>query len=136
MRGKTSDKAGFTLLELIAAAGFLAVLTASFYGSCRYLRKVEQAYAAEALALHVMENVVARCAAEPARGAAVVRDILEAELRQSPLGADPRIASACRADAAYADLTIEGGGARALARVRVPLAAGAAGGADAREGAP
>jgi len=82
---------------------------------------VEEAYRSEAMALHIVENVVSRCAGEYGRESAVVERIIDAEMRQSPLSDDPDVSYECRVGQGIAMVSIRWRDTRLLASVAVPL---------------
>jgi len=88
------SRTNYTMLELIAALGALALLSACFLASLKSLAKMEWISSSENRAILVLDNVLERAESIKKPSAQDIKRVFDSEYSKSPLGDDSRIHAA------------------------------------------
>jgi len=119
MSGGYRNRAGHTILELIAAAGILAVVMSCFSVALRGVYEMEQRCVAENRGIVVLNNVVVRLAAEPEWDRGTAEGLLADEFARSDLAGGTRYHPSCAWDGSTLRLAVVRRDGGSLADVEV-----------------
>jgi prepilin-type N-terminal cleavage/methylation domain-containing protein len=111
----------FTLIEVVAAMGVLALLTTGAYSGLRLTERMSTHYVVEDTALEVLDNAVERLASEGTVTVTRATTVMKDEFGRSGLARDHGAALMCRETPNGVTVHIESRGHNRLAQIELPV---------------